>query len=245
VELDLLVQREPATRQRTEDVPHRRVRVGQTGRRGELGAGQDQLVVGQRLELGAELVAGGDQGRLERDHGGGLGFHRGVAGNLQQPQRLDLPVGGLRDRHDRAAEDLTGGVLGVDGVALARHPPLPLARRPVDLVHGVAEAAEEPGQPHPVGAGALHPEPGQPALDADLVVAEGQQIGEAGCRGGDELFAETAAEAVEHDCDVFVFVGVDADDDIVAPELHAGHGRGSPSQIRGRTRWSGGRTGLR
>lgn len=44
------------------------------------------------------------------------------------------------------------------------------------------------------------PKLNQPSLTADLVVAEGQQIGEASRRGGDQLLAETA---VEQDGDLF------------------------------------------
>ncbi len=62
---------------------------------------------------------------------------------------------------------------------------------------------------------------------------------------GDEQLGESPAETVEQHSDVLVLVGVDPDDDIVAPQLHAGHGRGSPSQITVAVRWSGGRTGLR
>src|SRR5680860_1503042 len=51
----LVVQDEPAARERPEDVAHRDVWVGQSGRRVERRTGGDQLEVGQRLELGAQL----------------------------------------------------------------------------------------------------------------------------------------------------------------------------------------------
>jgi hypothetical protein len=44
-------------------------------------------------------------------------------------------------------------------------------------------------------------------------------------------FGDAAAEAVEQDRDVLVLLGVDADDDIVGPKLHAGHGWGSSWQF--------------
>ena len=47
--------------------------------------------------------------------------------------------------------------LGVDRVGLAL-PAAGLAVRPVDLDHGDAGLGEEPGQPGPVGAGALDPD---------------------------------------------------------------------------------------
>lgn len=58
----------------------------------------------------------------------------------------------------------------------------------------------------------------------DVTQAEGEQVLEPGQGGGYEQLGEPAAEAVKHDGDVLVLVGVDAGDDITAPQLHAGHG---------------------
>ncbi len=117
-------------------------------------------------------------------------------------------------------------MLGVDGVALARQTPLALAGRAVHLLDGQPVAAQEAGQPDAVGAGSLDSERDEPTLGPDVFSAKLEQDGEPSCGCRDEQFAEPAAETVEQNCDVFVFVGVDADDDIVAAQLHAGHGRG-------------------
>ncbi len=61
---DFVGQDQPAPRQRAEHVAHRRVRTVQRGGRRERRARLDELVVGQRLELGAQLVVGGDERRL-------------------------------------------------------------------------------------------------------------------------------------------------------------------------------------
>ena len=46
---------------------------------------------------------------------------------------------------------------------------------------------------------------------------------EPGDRRGHDDVAESAAEAIDRDRNVIVLVGVDADDDIATPTLHAGH----------------------
>jgi hypothetical protein len=79
---------------------------------------------------------------------------------------------------------------------------------------------EELRQSGPVRAAALHPE--------GVNVAERrrprQQLGIAiGVRRNEPCLAEEATEAIDGDGDVFVFVGVDPDDDIGAFECNAGH----------------------
>ena len=49
-----------------------------------------------------------------------------------------------------------------------------------------------------------------------MVLAECDQRGEPGSGRGNEQFGEAAAKSVEQNRDVFVLVGVDADDGIVA-----------------------------
>ena len=52
-----------------------------------------------------------------------------------------------------------------------------------------------------------------------------QQLGIALVGGGyEEWTAQAAAEAIESNGDVLIFVGVDADDDVVAFKCDAGHG---------------------
>lgn len=135
----------------------------------------------------------------------------------EQPQGLDRAVGGLGDGGAASGQDLAGGVLGVDRVALAGQPALTVARWPVNLLDGVAVPAQEPGQADAVGPSALDPEGLQPALRTDVALAERQQLGEPGGAGGQVELGEATAETVEQDRDVLVLVGVDTDDDIVGP----------------------------
>jgi len=67
-------------------------------------------------------------------------------------------------------EDLAVGVLGVDGVALAVPAAFPGTGWPAALDDLAAMAAEELGQPAPVGAGALDAE----GVDGPEVVGPGQ-----------------------------------------------------------------------
>jgi hypothetical protein len=57
-----------------------------------------------------------------------------------------------------------------------------------------------------------------------VLEAESEQSGEADSGRREVELGDAAAEAVEQDRDVLVLVGVDADEDIVGPKLHAGHG---------------------
>jgi hypothetical protein len=83
VDLDLVVQEQPASGQRAEDVPHGR--VGSRERSGGLqpGAGFDELVVGQRFERLTHLLCCRDEGGFERDHRCAAGFHGRVACDLE------------------------------------------------------------------------------------------------------------------------------------------------------------------
>lgn len=136
-------------------------------------------------------------------------------------------------------------MLGVDAVALARQPPLALARRTVDVLDLVPAASQEPGEPDAVGAGALDAEGDEPALWSDVRDAGREQPleGGRGSRNGDLL--QLAAQAVQDDAGVFVLVRVDADDDIVAAKEHAGHGRGLLTDHGRSSAGRGRRTGLR
>jgi hypothetical protein len=96
-------------------------------------------------------------------------------------------------------------VLGVDWVAVALPAPLALAGRTGDLEHHDPMAAQEPGQPEPVGAGPFHPE----RRHATQTGRPGEQVGVAAGRRGSEPFAQPAPEPVERDRDVLIFVGVD------------------------------------
>jgi hypothetical protein len=87
----------------------------------------------------------------------------------------------------------------------------------VDLVDGVPVAAQEPGQANAVGPGAFDTERKDSPVRADVTKTELEEFDEAGRRGRDEQFGQSAAESVDQNSDVLVLVGVDADDDIVAP----------------------------
>ena len=226
VEGDLGVQLQPPARQRSEHMPHRRLRRRDGLIRVQRRAGLDELVIRERLQLGAQLVGGGHQGRLERDHGGGAGLDGGVPGDLEQPQRLDAAVGGLRGGQLGAGENLAGGVLGVEQVALAGQSPLALAWWPVDLANLVSLPAQEAGQADAVGAGALHAEGDQPPGRPHAVDSDAEQLSEPIGGGRHDQLGQRAAEAVEQHRGVFVLVRVHADDDIVAAQRHPGHGRG-------------------
>jgi hypothetical protein len=155
---------------------HRHLRVGEIPRDLQGGAGGNQCEIGAWFQLGAQGVAGGHQRRLEGDHGLAVGDDRGVAGDLEQPDRLDRALAGLGRHHAGAGQDLAGGVLSVDWVALALQAPLALAGRAGNLQHHDGMTAQEPGQPEPVGAGAFHPERRHPTQPG----RPGEQVGVAG-----------------------------------------------------------------
>jgi len=219
----------PPSSEGPQHVAHRRPRVGHVAVSGEGGAGGDELEVGERLEVGAQLIRRGHEGGLEGDHGCGVSFHRRVPGDLHEPDRLNNPVGQLRGRRRFAGEDLPGGVLGVDRVALARQAPLSLAGRAAHLDHLQTVAAEVAGEAAPVGPGPLDPE----RCDRSERARPGDHLLVAGRVGDEREVAEAAAETVDGDSDVFVFVGVDADDDVAPAERDAGHGCWSPQLVNG------------
>ena len=90
-------------------------------------------------------------------------------------------------------------------------------------MNGLTVPAQVAGQPDPVGPGAFDTEADQTALGSHVGLAEREQVGVAGRRGWDELLAYPAPKAIEQDSDVLVFVGVDTDEDVVAPKQHAWH----------------------
>ena len=128
-----------------------------------------------------------------------------------------LPSCGLRNGVRPARQDLSSGVLGVDGVVLARQSPLALAGRAVYLLDLVSLTSQEPGQSDAVGACALDTERLDRAGRTEVVQAEREQLRVPGSSGRDGYLGQFAAKTVEQDSDVLVLVRVDTDDDIVAP----------------------------
>ena len=76
--------------------------------------------------------AGGDDEITDLDQCGAAGLHRAVPRDAQQPDRLDDPVGLLRDRFGLAGQEQAGGHLRIDRIALA-DPPAGMRVRLVDL----------------------------------------------------------------------------------------------------------------
>jgi len=138
---------------------------------------------------------------------------------LSRRIRFDLAVSQLGSDDPGACQRCAGSVLG-DGVALARHAPGSSTRWTGGFDGWVAVAAQEPGQADAVGAAALDGE----QVESAPCVGPGEQFGVAVVGGGDRQVAEAASEAVDGDGDVGVFVGVDADDDVVAFKCEASHG---------------------
>jgi hypothetical protein len=121
----------------------------------ERGLAAERLATG---ELIAELVGGGDAEIAELNNGGAAGLHRAVTGCAQQPDRLDDPVGLLRDRLGLAGQEQSGRHLRIDGIALA--PPTASVRvRLIDLddPHGMlTQIADQGGG---IRTGRLDPSP--------------------------------------------------------------------------------------
>ena len=152
---------------------------------------------------------------------------------------LDLAVGRPGCRGGPAREHRTGGVLGIEGIALAVHAPVaPVG--PVDLDHPVTLATQVAGDARAIRGGALDTE-GQ-----DVAVARRPafQLLGTGTVGGHGQLTEPAAQLIERDRDVDVLVGVDADGDpphaiLVGDAIHGCR----PSRGLA-ARGPGGRTGL-
>jgi hypothetical protein len=79
-------------------------------------------------------LRGGDDQPAELNERGGAGLHGAVASCAQQPDRLDDPVGLLRDRGRLPGQREAGGHLGIDRIALAA-PAAGVRVRLVDLEH--------------------------------------------------------------------------------------------------------------
>ena len=163
--------------------------------------------------------------RVFRDHRLRASLQRGVAGDLQMPDHLDIPIPGLGGRVGLAGQNGAGDGLGIDRVALAVLAPEPTVRA-IDLNDAVPLGYERPAQACAVGAGALDAEgPDGPASDGP---ANELPVPRRCC--GDREGAEMRTEPGDRDGDVNVLVGVDADDDRIGwGGMHVGPpGSGKP-----------------
>ena len=88
--------------------------------------------------------------------------------NEQHPDRLDVAIGGLRHSVRPTRQRRSGSLHSVDAVGLAVGA-TGLTIGATDLDHCHAGAAQEAGQPGPIGAGSLHADP--------IEVAEAAQPG--------------------------------------------------------------------
>lgn len=91
--------------------------------------------------------------------------------------------------------------------------------RAAHLQHPDLLGRQVPGQPGPVGPGALHPD----GLNLTEIVEEGQQVAVAGRGGRERLGPQDLAEPVTRGGDVDVGVGVDTADDNLRGQCHSGH----------------------
>ena len=108
------------------------------------------------------------------------------------------------------------GLNGVEGIGLARPPPL-LAVRAVDLDDGDSVGLQVAGEPGAVAAGALHAD----QRDGAEAAKPCQQAAVAGGVGGERLDAQQPADGVQGGGHVHVEVGVNAGGDLI---WHRGHG---------------------
>jgi hypothetical protein len=83
----------------------------------------------------------------------------GSPAGQQRPDRLHVPVPGLRRPASPARQRRPGCLDGIQRVGLPG-PPAGLAAGPVHLDHRHPRRPQEPGQARSAGAGALHPDPG-------------------------------------------------------------------------------------
>ena len=129
--LEFAVQRRDLLIERFDPLSGRPQRELRGLRRGaELPAGQAESSADRDLaaeclargELISDLVRGGDDEVSDLEQSSAAGLHSAAASDAQQPDRLDDPVGPLRDRLGLAGLEQAGGHLRIDRVALADTP---------------------------------------------------------------------------------------------------------------------------
>jgi hypothetical protein len=117
--------------------------------------GVEQRFVFQVPILLTHRHGGGDEQMVDLVHCRGAGLYRRPAGVVERPQCLDVLVPGRCGRVSR--QHRAGGLVGVNRVGLATHAAhRPL--RPDHLANLKPGLAGRPGNPSPVGAGALDPQ---------------------------------------------------------------------------------------
>ena len=155
----------------------------------EGGLAAERLAAG---ELVAELLRGGDDQVAELDHRGAAGLHGAVARDAQQPDRLDDPVGLLRDRGRFAGQEQPGGHLRVDRVALA-DTPAGMRVRLVDLDDPNAVLAQVAHERGGIGAGRLD----RDGVDLSEAAQPVQQLPVSRRRGRKALRGEQRSALIE------------------------------------------------
>ena len=144
------------------------------------------------------------------------GLASGTGSDKQHPDRFHVAVGGLGHPLGPAAQRRPGRLDGVDGVGLAvAAAGLPVGA--INLDHRHPSAAQEAGQPSPVGARALDTDPDHRAEAAQ----PGVQLGEPGGGRRERFDTQHAAVAVDGGGDMNVEVSVHPTSD--RARLYDGH----------------------
>jgi len=154
----------------------------------------------------------------------------------------DLPGAGLGQDGRLASLHRASGGLGVEGVGLAT-PPTSGTVGPVDRHDHLTVAAQEPRQPHAVGAGALN----TPGVKLAEPTGPGEQATVAAGGGGHADGVQAAAELIFGVGDVDIAMGIDPHGHARgAGVCHRGHGHLlRPGAQADGTRRPSGRTVLR
>jgi len=174
----------------------------------ETGAGREQVTLREVPQPGAQLVRGRDKQRTELVDRLGTGLGGAAMQHFQGLQRLYRSVVGLGRGGGFTGKHCAGGGDRVHDIGLAITP-ADLPVRAHHLNDRNPLLPQMPGQAHPVGAGALDPDP----VNVTEAAQPRQQPPIAN-RGGRELSGSQHTTDSAHDRgDVNVEVGIDATGD--------------------------------
>ena len=158
----------------------------------------------QSGELGADLRSRGEHHMTQLVEGFDAGVDCGTAGDHQHPDRLHVPIPGLRRTRRRPGESSPGRGQSVDRIRL----PVPVSGlpvRPVDLDDGNTLKLQIPRDTNPVRAGALHTNQHQLAMRAK----PRHQLSIAVARRRKRFDTQDASQVVHHSSHMDIGVGVD------------------------------------